>query len=46
MADLKKGLRKRKRKTSEEYRDIMATGVEDYGYVPSDKSELKGEYED
>jgi len=45
MADLKKGLKK-KRKTKDKYHDIMASGPEDYGYEPADKSELKKEYED
>ena len=42
MADLKKGLKKRKKKS---YHDVMASGPEDYGYSPSDKGDLETEYE-
>lgn len=43
MADLKKGLKKRKKRKT--YHDVIASGPEDYGYTAPDTSELDSEYE-
>jgi hypothetical protein len=44
MADLKSGLKKKRKKRSE-YHDVIASGPEDYGYTPADTGDLDKEYE-